>query len=157
MKAIKPDWDRIGRDVSVIAHESTLTVVNARPEFERAAIWLGDFIARAGLPDDFASRLMVVLDEVLSNVVHHGLAGAMDGKREIGLCVRLRSETVELVVVDDGPAFDPTIFASGATEAGRRLGGAGLLFVRALMDEVRFKRQGDRNYLTLRKRLAATA
>ena len=143
-------------DISVIEHASTLTVVNARPEFERAAVWLGDFAAGAGLPDDLSSRLLVALDEVLSNVVHHGLAGAMEGEREIRLCVRLRPETVELDVVDDGPDFDPTT-VTAATPADRRVGGAGLLFVRALMDEVRFTRQGDRNCLTFCKRLAATA
>jgi serine/threonine-protein kinase RsbW len=143
-------------DVSVIAQESTLTVVNARPEFERAAMWLLDFFVGAGLPDDLVSRLLVVLDEVLSNVVYHALAGAVDGEREIGLCARLRPDTVELVITDDGPAFDPAVFAAQAMGADRRLGGAGLLFVRALMDEVRFTREGDRNCLTLCKRLAAT-
>jgi serine/threonine-protein kinase RsbW len=144
-------------DVSVIEPESTLTVVNARPEFARAATWLNDFAAGVGLPEDLSSRLLVVLDEVLSNVVYHGLAGAMEGEREIRLTVRLRPETVELDVVDDGPAFDPTTVASSRLAADRRVGGAGLLFVRALMDEVRFTRQGDRNCLTLCKRLAATA
>jgi serine/threonine-protein kinase RsbW len=144
-------------DISVIERASTLIVVNARPEFERAAIWLGDFATGAGLPDDLSSRLLVALDEVLSNVVHHGLAGAMEGEREIRLCVRLRPGTVELDVVDDGPAFDPTAASPVTLAADRRMGGAGLLFVRALMDEVRFTRQGDRNCLTLCKRLAATA
>ena len=144
-------------DICVIEHELTLTVVNARPEFERAATWLGDFAAGAGLPDDLSQRLLVALDEVLTNVVHHGLAGATEGQREIQLYVRLRPETVELEVVDDGPPFDPTTVASSLLAADRRVGGAGLLFVRALMDEVRFTRQGDRNCLTLCKRLAATA
>jgi serine/threonine-protein kinase RsbW len=139
----------------VIEHESALTVVNARPEYERAATWLNNFAAGAGLSVDLSSRLLVVLDEVLSNVINHALAGEVEGEREIRLCVRLRSETVELEVVDDGPAFDPGAFASGTTMAERRLGGAGLLFVRALMDEVRFTRQGDRNCLTLCKRLDA--
>jgi anti-sigma regulatory factor (Ser/Thr protein kinase) len=143
-------------DIFVFEQESTLTVVNARTEFGRAATWLHDFIAGVGLPDDLNSRLLVVLDEVLSNVVNHALAGAAEGNREIRLRIRLRPETVELEVIDDGPAFDPTAFAAGTMVVDRRLGGAGLLFVRALMDEVRFIRQGDRNCLTLCKRLAAT-
>lgn len=141
----------------MIDDESSLTVVNARPEFERAAIWLGDFIVRAGLPDDLSSRLLVVLDEALSNVVNHALAGAVEGAREIRLSVRLRPETVELEVIDDGPAFDPTSIAAPTMETDRRIGGAGIVFMRAMMDEVRFTRQGDRNCLTLCKRLAAAA
>jgi len=144
-------------DLSVIEHKSALTIVNARPEFERAAIWLRDFVLGAGVTNDLSSRLLVVLDEVLSNVVTHGLAGVVEGEREIRLCIRLRPETVELDVVDDGPAFDPTAFTPRTAAAERGLGGAGLLFVRALMDEVRFTRQGDCNCLTLCKRLAATA
>jgi anti-sigma regulatory factor (Ser/Thr protein kinase) len=140
----------------VIAHESTLTVVNARPEFERAAIWLNEFVVGAGLSHDLSSRLLVVLDEALSNVVNHALAGAMEGEREIRLCVRIRPGMVELDVMDDGVAFDPAATASGLKMADGRLGGAGMLFLRALMDEVRFTRQGDRNCLTLCKRLAVT-
>jgi serine/threonine-protein kinase RsbW len=143
-------------DGSVIEQESTLTVVNAPAEFGRAAIWLHDFLVGVGLPDDLNSRLLVVLDEVLSNVVNHALAGAAEGNREIRLCIRLRPETVELEVVDDGPVFDPTAFAPRTMAVDRRTGGAGLLFVRALMDEVQFIRQGDLNCLTLRKRLATT-
>ena len=143
-------------DDSVVEQESTLTVVNARAEFGRAAAWLHDFIQSVGLPDDLNSRLLVVLDEVLSNVVTHGLVAAAEGKREIRLGIRLRPETVELEVIDDGPAFDPTTFAPRTGAADGQLGGAGLLFVRALMDEVRFIRHEDRNCLTLRKRLAAT-
>jgi hypothetical protein len=66
-------------DVSVIKQESTQTVVNARAELGRAATWLEDFIASASPPDDMNSRLLVVLDEVLSNVVNHALAGAVEG------------------------------------------------------------------------------
>jgi hypothetical protein len=60
---------------SVIKQESTQTVVNARAELGRATTWLEDFIASAGLRDDLNSRLLVVLDEVLSNVVNHALLG----------------------------------------------------------------------------------
>ena len=142
--------------VPVIEEESKLTVVNARAELGRAATWLQDFIARAGLPDDLNSRLLVVLDEVLSNIVNHALAGAVEGNREIRLCIRLRSQMLELEVIDDGPAFDPTAFTPMTIAVDRQLGGAGLLFVRKLMDEVRFIRQGELNRLTLFKRLTAT-
>ena len=140
-------------DGSVVGQESALTVVNARAEFGRAATWLHDFIQGVGLPDDLNARLLVVLDEVLSNVVTHGLVGVAEGQREIRLHIRVRPETVELDVIDDGPAVDPTSCSPGTRAVDRRLGGAGLLFVRALMDEVRFIRHEDRNCLTLRKKL----
>lgn len=140
--------------------ESSLTVVNARKEIERASAWLGEFSACAGIPGDVTARLLVALDEVLINIITHALRDAPEGQREIWLCVRLRTATLELEVSDDGPTFDPTsvVPVPRATRAAKRQeGGVGLLFVRTLMDEVRFTRQGGRNRLTLFKRLAVPA
>jgi stage II sporulation protein AA (anti-sigma F factor antagonist) len=137
--------------------ESTLTVMNARNEFARASAWLDDFAAGAGLSKDLTARLHVVLDEILNNIMSHALADAPNGQREIWLCLRIRADLVELEVSDDGPEFDPTSVvpvAKATRVAERQEGGVGLLFVRALMDEVRFKRQSGRNCLTLCKRLA---
>ncbi len=138
----------------------TLTIVNARPEIKRASAWLDDFAARAGLSNDVIAKLQVALDEVLSNIVNHTLANARGDQREVGLGARIRADIVELEVTDDGPAFNPNdmVAVPKATRvAERREGGVGLLFVRALMDEVRFVRHGGRNCLTLCKRLAVTA
>ncbi len=139
---------------------STLTVVNAHHEVQRAALWLGDFCARAALPNDLTARFLVVLDEVLSNIVNHALAGAPEGHRKIELFVRLCASKLELDVADDGPFFDPTgqepvPQASPVTE--HREGGLGLLFVRTLVDEIRYSRDGNRNRLTLCKRLVGKA
>jgi serine/threonine-protein kinase RsbW len=140
---------------------STLTVVNAWPELERASTWLGKVCMSAGLSKDLTGRLQVALDEVLSNVMAHALADAPEGLREMGLSIRIWAEDrVELEVTDDGPAFDPTGVAPAPRAirvAGRREGGAGLLFVRSLMDEVRFCRRAGRNCLTLCKRLEGAA
>jgi serine/threonine-protein kinase RsbW len=140
--------------------EASLTVVNARDEIERASVWLGQFSARAGVSSDVTARLLVALDEVLINIITHALADAPEGQREIWLCVRLRTNTLELEVSDDGPEFDPTrvVPVPKATRTAKRQeGGVGLLFVRTVMDEVRFTRQGGRNCLTLFKRLAVPA
>jgi serine/threonine-protein kinase RsbW len=140
--------------------ESTLTVVNARTEVERASSWLGDFALRAGLSKELTARLQVALDEVLSNIITHALAGAPEGQQEIWLCLRIRKNTMELEVSDDGPEFDPTQVVpvpKAARVVKRQEGGVGLLFVRTLVDEVRFTRHGGRNCLILCKRLAVPA
>lgn len=138
---------------------SSLTVVNARPEFERAAVWLGEFCMQAALPKAFTAKLQVALDEVLSNIVNHAFAGASEGEREISLRVRLGKGKVELEVVDDGPLFDPTRSEPVPKDmpvAQRPEGGLGLLFVRSLVDEARFFRKGNYNHLILGKRLGGT-
>ena len=136
--------------------DSRLTIVNASAEIERASEWLGALSAAAGLSKDVAGRLQVALDEVVTNIITHALADAPEGARQIWLCLRIRPDRVELDVADDGPAFDPTVVQpiSVATRVAKQQeGGVGLLFVRALMDDVTFARHGGRNYLTLSKRL----
>jgi anti-sigma regulatory factor (Ser/Thr protein kinase) len=135
---------------------SRLTIVNARSEVERAAVWLGNFCAQAALPEDLTARLQVALDEVLSNIVNHALAGTPEGHRKIRLQVRLYTSNLELEVTDDGPFFDPTgqrPVPQATRAAEHREGGVGLLFVRTLVDEIRFVRDGEINRLTLCKRL----
>ena len=134
--------------------EASLRVARSLHEVDRAAAWLDEFSAGADVPPAITAKLQVVLDEVLSNVIRHG----SHGRGEVLLELRRRSEDVELEVTDDGPPFDPTQFASvplGVRVAERQLGGAGLLFVRALMDEISFARQDGCNRLILRKRLLA--
>jgi anti-sigma regulatory factor (Ser/Thr protein kinase) len=141
---------------------STLVVTNATAEIERACLWLEDFAAEAGINPDATSRLQLVLDEVLSNIVTH--AGLPAGEHSVALAVRRLGGHIELEVIDDGPAFDPTgrdaedRAESDAEDRAERIrerrpGGVGLLFIRRLMDEVRFSRQDAHNRLTLALRL----
>ena len=158
---------------------ASLTVSNEIGEVDRAGDWLQSFADAARVPDDIAAKLHVVLDEVLSNVIRHGLSGVGGGggggrRRRpppppppgggggglIGLTLRRKPGAVELVVVDDGPEFDPTratIPAVALRVAERRPGGAGLLFVRSLMDEIRFARLEGANRTVLRKSVPGEA
>jgi serine/threonine-protein kinase RsbW len=157
---VNSGFELVGMADPVDNRESSLTVVNARKEIERASMWLDQFSVSAGLSGDVTARLLVALDEVLTNIITHALADALEGQREIWLCLRLRTDTLELEVSDDGPAFDPTGVVpepKAARRAKRQEGGVGLLFVRTLVDDVRFTRQNGRNCLTLFKRLAVSA
>ena len=121
-------------------------------EVERAAAWLEEFGTAAAIPGDVTAKLQVVLDEILSNVIRHAASAA----GPIRLEARRRKQDVELSVTDDGPPFDPTQFkpvSAAVRVAERQVGGAGLLFVRALMDEIDFAHRNGRNHLVLRKRL----
>ena len=60
---------------------------------------------------------------------------------------------------DDGVAYDPFTetpdFDPDQRMEDRRIGGIGVHLVRTLMDEVDYLRVGDRNRLTVRKRIEA--
>ena len=147
-------------DASLDACEAALSIRNAWPEVERAAIWLEGFAVRTGVPADASAKLMVVLDEAMSNVMRHALPGVPAGGREILVKVRRLAGSVELEVIDDGAAFDPTrpaVLQRAKRIADRQEGDVGLLFIRTLMDDVRYVRQDGRNHFTMCKRLAIAA
>lgn len=150
----EPAKGTVRMDINPRDRRMLLTLRNRRSEIVRASEWLDGCMARAGVPAALSGRLQVVLDEVLSNVLGHALAGVPEGEREIFVCFRRRPKSLELEVTDDGPAFDPTGAAAkrvAARTAARGYGGFGLLFVRELMDEMVFTRRGGRNRLILRK------
>ena len=103
----------------------------------------------------------VSLDEVLANVVRHGLAGRGETATvEVELRIDPGAEppTCELVLVDDGPEFDPLAVAEPDTSLGvedRPIGGLGIALVRKLMDEVEYERRDGKNRLRMKRRLVA--
>jgi anti-sigma regulatory factor (Ser/Thr protein kinase) len=146
--------DLVNRSVAI------LTIRNALEELERAAVWLDGFAEATGIAADATSKLQVAMDEVLSNIINHGFSGAARGQHEIGLDVRRLQDRVELEISDDGPEFDPTRAEPQAPRddsSELRVGGAGLNFVRSLVDDLRYQRNAGLNCLLLTKRLPAAA
>lgn len=109
------------------------------------------------LGDDEAAELDLALVEAATNVVKHGLAGRADGRLRVQLT--LTETSVEVVLRDDGPAFDPLADAGSAPweQADYQSfddlpeGGFGLGLIRALVDGCAYRHEAGDNVLTLRK------
>jgi serine/threonine-protein kinase RsbW len=126
---------------------------------------LGDFLAfveracaRAALAPDAAFDVRLATEEVVTNVIEHGYAGAaVPGP----ITVRFQRDARQVVVtIDDlAPPFDPASIRPVdplAPVEQRRIGGLGWHFVMRVMDEVHHEhRIPHGNRLTLVKRLAA--
>ena len=100
----------------------------------------------------------VSLDEVLANVVHHGLEGRGESAQvELELSFEPGDPPrCEVRVADDGPEFDPLSAPAPDTTLGvdeRPIGGLGIELVRRLMDEIQYERRDGRNCLRLVRRL----
>jgi serine/threonine-protein kinase RsbW len=112
------------------------------------------FGAEAGLPADVTFRLTLALDEAVSNVIRHGLTDGTD--RPISVSVRVADGMVTATVEDHGVPFDPNDAPAPNLDAPieeRTPGGLGVHLVKATMDDVQYRRDGDRNVLTLRTRV----
>ena len=131
-------------------------VIDSRlSEIRRASELVDEFKARHGLADDDANAIHILLDEVLSNSIRHGLAGA--ASHAIAVMLELSDGEVTIEVEDDGVAYDPTQAAApvlDGTLEERTSGGLGVAFVRALTDSIEYRRVAGRNRLVLRRRIA---
>ena len=109
---------------------------------------------RHALPEDVTTPLRLALDELITNVVEHGFDRHGRDERHLVLRLDAIGDGVEATIEDNGIPFDPTI-AAGADPEGelddRPIGGLGLHLVRRSIDSMHYRRNGDRNLLTITK------
>lgn len=106
------------------------------------------------LPPATISRLTLIFDEVLSNVVSYAYTD--DADHDIKVRLEVVGGQVVVSIVDDGVPFNPlTVPAPDTTTPlmERELGGLGTHLVRSLVDEAAYERRGDSNVLTFGIRL----
>ena len=126
---------------------------------------LGDLLAfveracaLAALDADVAFDVRLATEEVVTNVIEHGYAGA-ETPGPISLRFHRDPRQVVVTIDDLAPPFDPATVRPADPSAPleqRRIGGLGWHFVTRVMDEVRHEHRHPRgNRLTLVKRLAA--
>ena len=135
----------------------SLDLSDQSDELTRLAAAIEELAEAEDWPADLAFQINLCLDELATNVVNY--AHADDGTREIRITLASEPDLITIEVMDNGPAFDPLHDAPQpdleASLEDRRIGGLGIHFVRTLMDEVRYRREQDRNHLTMIKRRSA--
>jgi serine/threonine-protein kinase RsbW len=132
-----------------------LRITNQRVELARVREDVDRFAAAHGVPSTVLSDLQISLDEVLTNIISYGYADA--ATHEIVIQLRIADGALYAVIEDDGVPFDPLTvpLADVETDLSKRaVGGLGIRFIRALNDEVRYERAGNRNRLSLRRNFA---
>lgn len=132
-----------------------LRISNQRVELARVKEGVDQFAAAHGLPPTVLADLQVSLDEILSNIISYGYADT--ATHEIVIQLAIADGVLHAVIEDDGAPFNPLTVPlpdTGADLSKRAIGGLGIRFIRALNDEVRYERAGNRNRLSLRRNLA---
>lgn len=133
------------------------------PELRRLASAVEGFFARHALPADEAQRLSLALDELVTNVMRHGAPegdAAAAAAPEIEVTLDLAGDRVVAVIRDSGRPFNPLSLPVPDTNASleqRPIGGLGIHLARQLTDGIGYRREGDRNCLTLVKILPAAS
>ena len=130
----------------------TVVIRDPSRDLEAVDAILDRLAERAGLTPDTMSQIRVVCDEVLANVLAHGVRD--EAEHDIEVSVEMAERRLVLTVSDDGVPFDPLTAPPPDTSSPleqRAVGGQGIHLVRHLVDKMMYERRGDRNVLTLVK------
>lgn len=106
-----------------------------------------------GLDMSLTMSLNLALEEAVVNVMDYAYPEGQRG--DVDIEVTADQQWLTFVISDTGIAFDPTAKEDVDTTLSaeeRPIGGLGIFLVRQLMDVIDYKREGDKNVLTLRKK-----
>jgi serine/threonine-protein kinase RsbW len=113
------------------------------------------FAAKMNFSTEETYRVVLILDELITNIVAHGV-DANDARR-IDVELRYRQPDLEIEISDPGRPFDPRSAPSYDTAkalSDRKVGGLGLHLVRTLVDSIDYRYDAGRNVVTIGKRLS---
>ena len=111
--------------------------------------FVSDGIKEGGFPDTFTNRIMVAVDEAVTNVVEHAFKGVEAGEGEIKLKQTVDADSYCITIEDNGLSFDSNRSAQQEeidirkhVEAGHS-GGLGIFFMRQVMDVVDYQYEAN--------------
>ena len=102
-----------------------------------------------GFGQEKISRMELAAEEALVNVFHYAYP---EQPGDVEMICRLQGKRLAIEIIDSGIPFDATAMPVPEVTDGdheREPGGLGILLMKKVMDEVRYRREKDRNILTL--------
>lgn len=133
---------------------ATIIVRNDLSEIQRVGQMITNFVTAHHLPLQLIMDFTLVAEEVLTNVISYGFD---DEKTHfIQLQMEATANEIVLTIEDDGRAYNPLSVPTPDVTAAlqdRPLGGLGIYLVRQLMDHLDYRREANKNGLTMKKRI----
>jgi serine/threonine-protein kinase RsbW len=123
-------------------------------ELERMTAAVEAFCDENEVPPDAAMHLVLVLEELFTNIVTHGYKDRTRIGEPIRIALTAKDDRVSVGVSDDGIAFDPLQAATPDLDLDvedRPIGGLGIHFMRTMMVDLHYARQNERNQLNFSK------
>lgn len=137
------------------AHESRYELAGVLEAIPQASDFVAETALAAGLDERDVYHCQLAVDEACTNIVEHGyLSNGTTGSIQI-IC-RNDGNRFTIIILDNNTAFNPLERSDPDPSASleeRKVGGWGIYFIKKLMDDVTYARNGNHNQLTMSKRI----
>ena len=123
-----------------------LTVKPTMETVSQVAAFVEEHLEKFEAPTKLATKLMVAVDEIYSNIVRYS------GASEAQIRIVKETDTLRLVFCDNGKPYNPLDAKEPditASAEDRAIGGLGVFMVRKMMDNVEYMYKDGQNVLTL--------
>jgi anti-sigma regulatory factor (Ser/Thr protein kinase) len=133
----------------------TLQVRNTVDAIAPASGAAEEWLARQRVSPDVSFLVSLAIEELVTNCIKYGYDDAREHTIHITLSVA--DQTLTMLVVDDGHAFDPLTAPPpdlSLEMKDRPIGGLGIHMLRKLADDVAYERRNATNRVTLTKRIS---
>jgi anti-sigma regulatory factor (Ser/Thr protein kinase) len=142
--------------VTLVSSPLSITLRHELRELLRLAEQVERFGAAHQFSDDFVTNVNLVLDEMVSNVIKYGKSS--DDKGGIDVSLALDGTLLTIEIADAGGAFNPIDATPPDLDlpiTERPVGGLGIHIVKALTESIVYRRENERNHLTMTMRVGA--
>ncbi len=136
--------------------DMTLTIENNVEETAKLYPFIQQFAAASGIDEIILSSVNLAVEEALVNSVMYAYPAGKKGEIKLNAKWNGERNEVSFVLTDCGVAFDPLSVPDADTSSDveeRPIGGLGVFLVKRLMDSVDYRRDGNKNILTMTKRV----
>ena len=135
----------------------SLTILNDSSELERVAAAVDEFADLHRFKQQDRFQVQLCIEEILMYIVGHGYDDAGAHRIEIRLEMNDEQRSLAIGIVDDGRELEPEsiVFQPGPDTIQEEtvVEGLGLHLVRTYVDDLQYRRENSRNYLSLSKRI----
>lgn len=119
---------------------------------------LAEFIENFGEEHELSPKnifeLNLILDELITNIISYAYED--DSDHAIELEINKEKDELKIQLIDDGKEFNPLEKEEVKLDEDldeRKIGGLGIHIVKEKTDEIKYKRESNKNILMLKKKL----
>ena len=136
------------------AKQITFSLAGSLSELDRLSDKLKMVGERWNLSEKAILQMNLALDELFTNVVSYGIDNQVN--QQISFTLDHCGEEIKIVVTDSGKPFDPTRAPDPELDLPldkQPVGGLGIFLMRQYTDKVEYRRENEKNIVTLTKKI----